>query len=144
MMESKYKQAAKTTDKKQPKYSTIVKAGRNYLPNLYPLPVDLAETHRQTLLTLLTLEIFKTPILSTNLLENPPLRVLEIGCDTGFWSVKCHQYFKERGHRVSFVGIDIKPSELVDSRAYRKMGMDWKYFQHDVSELSAQQVLIYQ
>lgn len=131
-MASKLRQPTKTKNN-QVECTTVVRAGRTYYTSLYPLPVDLAETHRHTLLTLLTLQIYKTPILSSELLENPPLRVLEIGCDTGFWSQKCHQYFKDRGHRASFVGIDLKPSAHVDSRAYRRMGMDWQYFQHDVS-----------
>lgn len=112
--------------------------GRRYLVDAgtvgsYPLPIDLAETHRQIMFTQLGLMVFGAPFLSPDLLENPPRRVLDLGCNTGFWSVLCHQYFQERGHRVSFVGIDIKAPPDVDE-CYRALGMDWQYIQHDLSE----------
>lgn len=121
---------------------TFLKGGRRYLEDagnvgVYPLPVDLAETHRQEMLTQLSHMVFGAPFLSTDLLENPPKRVLDLGCDTGFWSVLCHQYFSQRGcaHRISFVGIDIKPPPPGVDECYRAMGMDWHYIQHDLSDM---------
>lgn len=137
---------------------TVWKAGRRYLddadcPGVYPLPIDLTETHRQEMLTQLGQIVFGAPFLSTRLLEKPPRRVLDLGCDAGFWSMLCHQYFsgqlgkEERGggggetleggqqqHRISFVGIDVKPPPADADECYRALGMDWEYIQHDLSE----------
>lgn len=126
------------SDQSSPRDGTRWKEGRRYLNDAgdvggYPLPVDLAETHRQTMLAQLRMTVFGAPFLSTDLLANPPRRVLDLGCDTGFWSVLCHQYFQQRGHRISFVGIDIKPPPDVDE-SYRALGMDWQYIQHDLGE----------
>lgn len=135
---------------------TIWRAGRRYLDDAeragvpgYPLPVDLAETHRQEMMTQLSQMVFGGPFLSTSLLENPPRRVLDLGCDAGFWSASCHQYYstcsaqRRRGstaggtgnRRISFVGIDIKPPPARDvDHGYRAMGMDWQYIQHDLGK----------
>lgn len=120
---------------------TFVTGGRRYLADagkvgVYPLPVDLAETHRQTIFTQLSQMVFGAPFLSTDLIEHPPRRVLDLGCDTGFWSVLCHQYYAERApaHRISFVGIDIKPPPPDVDECYRAMGMDWQNIQHDLGD----------
>lgn len=135
---------------------TVWKAGRRYLddaecPGVYPLPIDLAETHRQEMLTQLGQMVFGAPFLSTSLLENPPRRVLDLGCDAGFWSVLCHQYFSgqlgkgegggqegleggQQQHKMSFVGIDVKPPPADVDECYRALGMDWEYIQHDLGE----------
>lgn len=127
-----------STDRLARPVSTLTKSGRQYLDPShvsvrYPLPVDLAETHRQIMFAQLTSLIYDTPILSRALLNKPPLRVLEIGCDTGWWSATCHQYFKARGHDVEFVGMDIKPPQPVAVGS----GTDlrWEYVQHDVNEV---------
>lgn len=119
--------------------NTESKEGRTYLEAAtssvpYPLPIDLAETHRQIIFAQLTSMIYTTPILSKDLLANPPLRVLELGCDTGWWSASCHQYFDARGHRVEFVGMDIKAPTAGLDGYYAQMGMDWEYVQHDLNE----------
>lgn len=116
----------------------INKEGRPYLngmnsPFTYPLPVDLTETNRHIMLALLTSAVFETPLLSPELLENPPRRVLEVGCDSGYWSAVCHQYFQSKGHQASFIGIDIKPPNGINE-CYKSMGMDWKYIQYDLRE----------
>lgn len=120
---------------------TLTKGGRRYLDDAgnvgcYPLPIDLVETHRQEMFTQLGVMVFGAPLLSTTLLKSPPSRVLDLGCDTGYWSVLCHQYFSEKapGHRISFVGIDIKPPPEGVDECYRALGMDWQYIQHDLSE----------
>lgn len=116
-----------------------MKEGRPYLngkdtPFIYPLPVDLTETNRHIMLAYLTSAVYETPVLSPELLQNPPRRVLEVGCDSGFWSAVCHQYFQSKGYQVSFVGIDIKPPRAGTSECYEGMGMDWEYIQHDLRE----------
>lgn len=116
----------------------ISKGKRTYLNDnegrfIYPLPVDLIESNRHVMMALLTSAVFETPLLSPELLQNPPRRVLEIGCDTGFWSSLCHQYFQSRGHQVSFVGIDIKAPTGVNE-SYQNLGMDWQYIQYDLRE----------
>lgn len=125
-------------DEEKDQRPVITKQGRLYLnggdgPFTYPLPVDLTETNRYIMLNLLTSAVFETPILSPELLRNPPRRVLEIGCDSGFWSAVCHQYFQSKGHQVSFIGIDMKPSTGTNE-CYKSMGMDWEYIQHDLRE----------
>lgn len=116
----------------------IFKEGRPYLngidgPFTYPLPVDLTETNRHIMLGLLTSAVFETPLLSPELLEKPPRRVLEVGCDSGYWSAACHQYFQSRGHQASFIGIDSKPPDGINE-CYKSMGMDWQYIQYDLRD----------
>ncbi|KAJ9134627.1 SAM binding domain-containing protein containing protein [Pleurostoma richardsiae] len=95
---------------RQPK-PFIVRNGRTYLsdPTLpYPLPVDLAELHRQSLRTLLLFQLFGGPVCSPAFANKPPTRVLEVGCGSGFWSMMCHRYYARHGHsNISFTGIDI-------------------------------------
>lgn len=92
----------------------------------YPFPIDLKETHRQTLSTLLRLRLNGgRPVLRSDELVGtgtgtppsqqqqqhvrPPRRVLEVGCGSGVWSMLCHRYFAQHGHNaVSFVGLDIR------------------------------------
>ena len=96
----------------QPK-PLVVRNGRTYLsdPTLpYPLPVDLAELHRQSLRMLLLFQLFGGPVCSPEFANKPPLRVLEVGCGSGFWSMMCHRYYARHGHSdISFTGIDIAP-----------------------------------
>ena len=115
--------------------------GRTYLndPTLpYPLPVDLAELHRQSLWTLLLIQVHGAPVVCPQLTAKPPKRVLEVGCGPGFWSMMCHRYFKSRGHGgIQFVGIDIAPlasgSANTPSDAVKPdMDMDWTFVQHDM------------
>lgn len=118
--------------------NTESKAGRIHLDAAsssvpYPLPIDLAETHRQIIFAQLTDMIYDTPVLSKEMLHRPPLRVLELGCDTGWWSATCHQYFHARGHQIEFVGMDIKASIGVEG-PYHKLGMDFTYIQHDLND----------
>src|SRR5690606_20308685 len=72
----------------------VARNGRAYLndPTLvYPLPVDLAELHRQSLRTLLFIQVFGAPVCSPAFATRPPTKVLEVGCGSGFWSMMCHQ-----------------------------------------------------
>ncbi|KAL2280202.1 hypothetical protein FJTKL_12669 [Diaporthe vaccinii] len=126
----------KETEKKS---LLITKEGRPYLngmdgPFIYPLPVDLTETNRHIMLALLTSAVFETPLLSPELLQKPARRVLEVGCDSGYWSAVCHRYFQSKGHQVSFIGVDIKPPAGGTSECYKGMGMDWEYIQYDLRE----------
>lgn len=104
--------------------------GRRYLREVpYPLPCDLAETQRQNLRTLLCISVFGGPLSTTKFDENPPKKVLEVGCGTGYWSAMCHDHFAERGHTdVEFVGFDIAPI----APNLNKKGMKWKFVQHDL------------
>jgi SAM-dependent methyltransferase len=91
----------------------VVRNGRSYIadPSLhYPLPVDLAELHRQSLRTLLLFQLFGGPVCSPVFSNRPPTRVLEVGCGSAFWSMMCHRYYARHGHtNISFTGIDIAP-----------------------------------
>ena len=142
----------------QPK-PMIIRNGRTYLSDpslLYPLPVDLAELHRQTLRMLLLFQLFGGPVCSPALADKPPTRVLEIGCGSGFWSMMCHRYYSRRGHAdISFTGMDIAPiapgagghrgstaapdgqpkpsSSFTDSLPDKDM--KWRFVQHDMRRL---------
>lgn len=111
--------------------------GRTYLPDRtlpYPLPVDLPEVNRQSLRTLLLMEVEGGPVANPALKANPPKRVLEMGCGSGFWSMMCHQYFQNRGYGdIEFVGLDIGPlaGTAFDS-VKPDSGMKWTFVQHDV------------
>ena len=136
----------------------VVRNGRTYVsdPSLpYPLPVDLPEIHRQTLRTLLLYQLFGSPVCSPALISNPPSRVLEVGCGSGFWSMTCHRYYARHGHvDISFTGMDVAPiapgasgrgtstnssnnrpasSLHPDGRPDRDM--KWRFVQHDMRRL---------
>ena len=103
--------------------------GRRFLrevPN-YPLPVDLAELHRQSLRTTLLTEVFGTPYCAK--LHKPPEKILELICGPAVWSLRCHQYLKELGYpNASFTGLDIAPL-APDLRRY---GVNWQFVLHDL------------
>ncbi|KAG6010335.1 hypothetical protein E4U21_006899 [Claviceps maximensis] len=122
----------------------IQRNGRTYLndPTLpYPLPTDLTELHRQTLRTLLLIQMFGGPVCSPSLIKNPPRRVLEIGCGSGFWSMMCHQFFKDKGHdTISFTGIDIAPVSPGSANMGADMklpnrDMKWEFVNHDIRQI---------
>ena len=109
--------------------------GRRYLrdPNLpYPLPVDLTELHRQTLRTVLLVQLWGAPFCNDNFDEDtPPTKVLEIACGSGLWSSACHDYFKRHGHtEISFTGMDVAPL----APDLDKQGLQWRFVQHDMSK----------
>ncbi|RFU24867.1 hypothetical protein B7463_g11471, partial [Scytalidium lignicola] len=107
--------------------------GRRYLrdPTLpYPLPCDLAEIHRQTLRTMLYVQVFGGPTCSPTFAHKPPKRVLDVGCGPGFWSVMCHRHFAKRGYSsIAFTGIDIAPLAPVSDM---DADMNWRFVQHDL------------
>ncbi|KAF4967474.1 hypothetical protein FSARC_4997 [Fusarium sarcochroum] len=122
----------------------IVRNGRTYYndpSSAYPLPTDLAELHRQSLRTLLMIQVYGAPVYTTELRNNPPLRVLEVGCGTGFWSMMCHRYYKERGHSgIHFTGIDIAPLAPGSPGSPAELckpdkDMKWRFVQHDLRQL---------
>ncbi|KAF3763931.1 S-adenosyl-L-methionine-dependent methyltransferase [Cryphonectria parasitica EP155] len=120
------------------------KAGRIYLDTTgavvaYPFPIDLAETHREIMLSQLNTTIFGSLILTEDLIlgedNPPPRRVLEVCCDTGWWSAALHQQLQERDRPATeFVGLDIKPPPPDAETCYEGMGMTWEYVQHDVND----------
>jgi SAM-dependent methyltransferase len=138
----------------------VLRNGRTYLNDAslaYPLPVDLTELHRQSLRTLLLIQIFGAPVCSPALTARPPSRVLEVGCGSGFWSMMCHRYFRERGHSgISFTGLDIAPlapgsgpgqhhpqhhhhhhhhpSHDASATAKPDRDMNWRFVQHDMRQ----------
>lgn len=113
-------------------YPLIRRGARTYLrdpENLYPLPCDLPEIHRQTLRTLLLLRIFGSPFCAPYSRDDPPKRVLEIACGSGLWSNLCHDSFARSGHtNVSFTGIDI----VSIAPDLRKKGVNWQFKRHDL------------
>ncbi|KAL2134572.1 hypothetical protein VTI74DRAFT_11466 [Chaetomium olivicolor] len=132
----------------------VVRNGRTYLadPTLpYPLPVDLEEIHRQSLKTMLLIQLFGRPICAPAFANKPPARILEVGCGTGFWSMMCYRYYESRGtHKdVQFTGIDIVPlppsangtsvlpsssGDLsADTRPDKEM--NWRFVQHDLRKV---------
>lgn len=123
----------------------VQRNGRTYLadPSLpYPLPVDLRELHRQALRTLLLIQVHGAPVACPQSITNPPLKVLEVGCGAGFWSMMCHRYFKGRGHGgIQFTGMDIAPLAPGSSGTGSSSDsikpdpeMKWKFVQHDVTK----------
>ena len=109
--------------------------GRRFLrdPTLpYPLPVDLAELHRQTLRTLTLMRVHGAPFCSPFFEDTAPKKVLEICCGSGLWSSACHDFFKRRGYpNVSFTGIDIAPL----APDLNEHGVNWRFVQHDLRKL---------
>lgn len=83
----------------------ILRHGRRYLRNVlyYPLPCDLPELQRQNLHTLLATSVFNRALGSTPNPQNPPKKVLELACGSGYWSAVCHDFLKGLGmyfHRL--------------------------------------------
>ncbi|KAH9909880.1 hypothetical protein F4778DRAFT_789228 [Xylariomycetidae sp. FL2044] len=119
----------------------IIRNNRTYIhdPSLpYPLPVDLAELHRQSLRTLLLFQLFRGPIISQVFTNKPPARILEVGCGSAFWSMMCHRYFAQHGHSsISFTGIDIVPlaGASLDASSKPDKDMRWKFVQHDIRRI---------
>lgn len=61
------------------------------------------------------------------------MRILDVGCGSGIWSLLCHRYLRRLGHtNVSFTGIDIAPPE--SQRMSPDDDMDWTYVQLDVNQ----------
>ncbi|KAF2667241.1 S-adenosyl-L-methionine-dependent methyltransferase [Microthyrium microscopicum] len=115
----------------KPRY--IFRHGRWYLQDSeYFMPSDLQETQRQQLSNLLTSAVLGGPVFSTIDLNNPPKKVLELGCGSGHWSLMCHEYFRDHLKITppAFVGIDIAraPPDL------KQFGVDWTFIQHDITE----------
>ncbi|KAJ6171178.1 hypothetical protein N7470_000245 [Penicillium chermesinum] len=97
--------------------------------NLYPLPCDQPEIHRQILRTMMLLRVFGGPFCNPHLNSHPPKRVLEIACGSGLWSGLCHEYFAERKQpNVQFTGIDFV--QLAPD--LRKQGVNWQFKRHDL------------
>lgn len=113
-----------------PSTVTVTRDGRQYLRNVpYPLPIDLAELHRQNFHTMLMHNVFGKSLCSPFAEQRPPQTVLEVACGTGFWSASCHDYLAELGClNVSFTGIDIAPL----APNYRAQGMNWRFVEHDI------------
>lgn len=115
----------------------VVRNNRTYINDgtlPYPLPVDLQELHRQSLRTLLLFQLLGGPITSPVFAKKPPLRVLEVGCGSGFWSMMCHRYFDQKGYKVSFTGMDVIPlcGSGLDPNSKPDNDMQWKFVQHDM------------
>lgn len=100
--------------------------------NLYPLPCDLAEVHRQILRTLMLVRVIGRPFCSPDLVNRPPRRVLEVACGAGTWSSLCHDFFARHSNdpNVSFTGIDI----ISLAPDLSKHGVDWEFKQHDLGK----------
>ncbi len=109
--------------------------GRRYLrdPTIpYPLPVDLRELHRQSLRTIMLMQVFGKPFCSPFLEDRPPKKILEIACGSALWSSVCHDYLVQSGiSDVSFTGLDIAPL----APDLRERGMNWRFVQHDLRVL---------
>ncbi|KAJ0385718.1 hypothetical protein COL922a_005785 [Colletotrichum nupharicola] len=112
----------------------VLKNGRQYLSDNslpYPLPVDLVELHRQSMRTLMLIQVFGSPLCSQGNEVKPPSRVLEMACGSGFWSQMCFRYFKGKGHTdTEYTGVDIGPMGATAGDVDRDM--KWRYVQHDM------------
>lgn len=114
----------------------LLRHGRRYLRNVsyYPLPCDLPELQRQNLHTLLATSIFGRALGSTPSPQNPPRRVLELACGSGYFSSLCHEYLESLGYDdVSFTGLDIVPI----AGDLQRQGVDWTFVQHDLRKYVA-------
>ncbi|TID14293.1 SAM binding motif-containing protein [Venturia nashicola] len=111
----------------------FLRHGRRYLRHSsYPLPCDLPELQRQTLQTFLSTRLFGKALCSPFVQKQPPRKVLEIACGTGYWSSLCHDYLSELGClNVSFTGLDI----VHVAPDLQKQGINWKFVQHDVRNI---------
>ncbi|KXT16031.1 hypothetical protein AC579_7132 [Pseudocercospora musae] len=106
--------------------------GRRYLRDVpYPLPVDLAELQRQSLRTVLGVQVFGSVLCNPKLDVDPPKKVLEIGCGSGYWSAIAHDHFASRGHAVEFVGLDIAPL----ATNLKRQGVKWRFVRHDLRKI---------
>ncbi|KAL6920897.1 hypothetical protein FSHL1_004873 [Fusarium sambucinum] len=102
----------------------IVKNGRTYFndpTSSYPLPTDLTELHRQSLRTLLMIQVYGAPVYTPFIQNNPPQRVLEVGCGTGFWSIDIAPLAP---------GSPGSPAELCKP----DKDMKWRFIQHDLRQ----------
>lgn len=105
--------------------------GRRYLRHapVYPLPCDLPELQRQNLHTLLATSVFGQPLGCVPDPSNPPQKVLDLACGSGYWSSVCHDFLSELGYdNVSFTGLDIAPL----AGDMQRQGIDWRFVQHDL------------
>ncbi|KAH7394178.1 SAM binding motif-containing protein [Phaeosphaeria sp. MPI-PUGE-AT-0046c] len=112
----------------------ILRHGRRYLRNVayYPLPCDLPELQRQNLHTLLATSIFGRALGSTPSPQNPPKKVLEVACGSGYYSSVCHNYLSGLGYDdVQFTGLDIVPI----AGDLQRQGIAWNFVQHDLRKL---------
>ncbi|CAG9994030.1 unnamed protein product [Clonostachys byssicola] len=121
----------------------VQRNGRTYYndPSLVdPLPIDLTELHRQALRTLLLIQVHGAPVCAPSLSVKPPLKVLELGCGSGFWSMMCHRHFKSRGHtNIQFTGLDIAPLapgsvNIPYDSIKPDRDMNWTFVQHDIRQ----------
>ncbi|EEQ28235.1 SAM binding domain-containing protein containing protein [Microsporum canis CBS 113480] len=107
--------------------------GRTYLrdpDSTYPLPCDVPEIHRQSLHSLIVMTVWGGPFCSPTTADNPPKKVLELGCGCGLWTSACHEYFANRGQAdISFTGLDI--ISLAPDLQH-KQGVDWQFKKHDL------------
>jgi SAM-dependent methyltransferase len=120
--------------------SIAVRNGRAYLrdtTNVYPLPVDLQELHRQSLQLLLLIQVFGTPMISLDDADRPPRRILDVGCASGFWSMMCHRHLKAKGfENATFVGMDVAPLApgSLNGSGKPDRDMNWRFVQHDIRQ----------
>jgi SAM-dependent methyltransferase len=83
---------------------------------------------------MLVAQAFGAPVCSPWLRENPPKKVLDVGCGTGYWSAMVHDYFSKRAHSdISFTGLDIHP--FAPDGLFKEQGMNWRYAHHDLRKL---------
>ncbi|KAK3359424.1 hypothetical protein B0T25DRAFT_97797 [Lasiosphaeria hispida] len=157
MLSSEQQSSAELAAQQQPK-PFVLRNGRTFIsdPTLpYPLPVDLEELHRQSLRTLLLMQLFGGPICSPAFAVKPPTRVLEVGCGSGFWSMMCYRHYQREGQNtgISFTGIDMAPIApgavgpgVNDAGKRSSAGsstadeppdedMKWRFVQHDMRRL---------
>lgn len=104
--------------------------GRRYLRDSpYPPPCDLAEIQRQNMRTIVGCKVFGQAVCSPKVTEDVPRKVLDIGCGSGYWTTKCHEYFASRGYKnVSFTGLDVAPL----APDLNRQGINWTFVQHDI------------
>ncbi|KAJ4384496.1 hypothetical protein N0V86_000095 [Didymella sp. IMI 355093] len=109
----------------------ILRHGRRYLRGVqhYPLPCDLPELQRQNLHTLLATSVIGRAFGHTPSPQNPPKKVLELACGSGYWTAVCHDFLSGLGYEdVSYTGLDIVPL----AGDLQRQGVDWKFVQHDL------------
>ncbi|KAL6150132.1 hypothetical protein ACJQWK_02522 [Exserohilum turcicum] len=131
-MSSSSTQSTKDDAAGPPSDPFVLRHGRRYIRSAsgYPLPCDLPELHRQNLQTLLATAVFGRALGSTP--SQPPRKVLEVACGSGYWSAVCHEWLSGQGYEdVSFTGLDIVPL----AGDLQRQGIDWKFVQHDLRKL---------
>jgi SAM-dependent methyltransferase len=112
------------------RHPIVLRYGRRYMNRIpYLLPCDLKELQRQNLSNILASQVLGGPFSAPLDPLNPPSRILDIGCGSGYWTSLCHDYLMSLGcPPAEFTGFDIQNF----APDLKSRGINWKFVKHDV------------